>query len=101
MDYKELYIIFAFKLPGEELQLIPKWTISVTKSSQNPEIGSNKFAFKLGQILGYFTEEGEITLSESLKAKIIYNRIKIMDDIIIRTLFFVSLIKVWYNSKNR
>ena len=56
-----LYIIFAFKLPGEELQLIPKWTISVTKSSQNPEVGSNKFAFKLGQILGYFTEEGEIT----------------------------------------
>lgn len=60
-----LYIIFAFKLPGDELQLIPKWTISVTKPSQNSSFDSKKFAFKLGQILGYFTEEGDVTLSES------------------------------------
>lgn len=60
-----LYIIFAFKLSGDELQLIPKWTISVTKPSQNSSFDSKKFAFKLGQILGYFTEEGDVTLSES------------------------------------
>lgn len=62
-----LYIIFAFRFSGEELQLETKWTTSITKRNQVPLTTENKkqFPFKLGQNLGYFTSDGEIVLTES------------------------------------
>ncbi len=60
-----LYIVFAFRISGDELQFVPHWTISVTKPSEGVAESSEKFPFKLGQNLGYFTENGEIYMTES------------------------------------
>ena len=60
-----LYIILAFQFPGEELQFIPHWTVSVTKQSENLSVTKKQFPFKLGQNLGYFSEDGEILMAES------------------------------------
>ena len=61
-----LYIVFAFRLPGDELQLIPRWTVSVINESDALVVSNNnQYAFKLGQNLGYFTPEGDVIFSES------------------------------------
>ena len=60
-----LYIVFAFRFSGDELQLNPKWTISATRATTVENSDVESFPFKLGQNLGYFTESGEVTFSES------------------------------------
>lgn len=55
-----LYIFLAIKPLGREYQFNPKWKIDVT----NPTISENTeekklLYFKLGQTLGYFTEDGK------------------------------------------
>lgn len=57
-----LYIVFAIKPIDKEYQLNPEWKIDVA----NPQITTNpisekKLYFKLGQSMGYFTPDGEVT----------------------------------------
>ena len=64
-----IYIILAAKPLGKEFQFTPEWKISVSA----PAIDENKESkptiyFKLGQSLGYFTEDGKVTLYESFPA---------------------------------
>lgn len=58
-----LYVVFAIKPLAKEYQFNPDWKISVSSPVIDKNL-SNKdtIHFKLGQQIGYFTEEGKITL---------------------------------------
>ena len=62
-----LYTIFAFRFSGDELQLKPQWTVQITKVNEKAVARNHEkqFPFKLGQNLGYFTPEGDISMAES------------------------------------
>ena len=60
-----IYVLVAVKPLGKELKLIPQWKITITDKSLAVENASKKIPFQLGQILGYFTPEGEIALLTS------------------------------------
>ena len=57
-----VYIIFAIKPLGFEYQLTPGWKIDVTNPTiSEPEENERLLHFKLGQSIGYFTEDGKVT----------------------------------------
>jgi hypothetical protein len=63
--FVSLYVILAGKPLESEFQLDPQWTINIAENedTETPEIISDKnrlLPFKLGQIMGYFTPEGDI-----------------------------------------
>lgn len=55
-----LYIFLCSPLSSDELQLIPTWTVSVTKAASEVAQTEELYPFKLGQNLGYFTKNGDI-----------------------------------------
>lgn len=58
-----LYILLAVKPLGPEYQFIPEWKIDVTNPSitSKEALEDNTFlSFKLGQKLGYFTQDGKV-----------------------------------------
>lgn len=71
-----LYILFAIKPLGTEHQFNPEWKIDVTNpSTVKAEEGDKLLPFKLGQTLGYFTQDGKVTtfVSFPMKASISSN----------------------------
>ena len=57
-----VYILVAVKPLGKEIQFVPEWKIDVTNPSIAKDAESEALLpFKLGQTLGYFTPEGEVT----------------------------------------
>ncbi len=64
-----LYIILAAKPLAREYKFSPEWKINTS----NPTISNSqkdKMYFRLGQTLGYFTEDGEILLFKTFPAKV-------------------------------
>lgn len=66
-----LYLLFASKPLAKEYQYTPVWKISTS----NPVVkqasdGTSNFHFHLGQTLGYFTPDGDITLYKTFPAKV-------------------------------
>lgn len=60
------YIIFATKPLAKEFQFIPEWKISVLSPIIDKNLNKKEtIYFKLGQELGYFTEEGKITFCKT------------------------------------
>ncbi|MBQ9537633.1 MAG: hypothetical protein IJU95_00035 [Treponema sp.] len=55
-----LYIIFSFKPLREEIHLTPDWTIAIDREGLSPESDEDLVPFKLGQAIGYFSEDGRI-----------------------------------------
>lgn len=55
-----LYIIFSFRPLGEELHLTPDWTIAIDRDGAAPDSAGDLVPFKLGQAIGYFSEDGKI-----------------------------------------
>lgn len=56
-----LYIIFAMRPLGKELHLIPEWTQDIFHVSEKPQAEKKELIpFKLGQNIGYFTEDGAV-----------------------------------------
>ncbi len=55
-----LYIILSFRPLGNELHLVPDWTLSIDREGSAPEDGESLVPFKLGQTIGYFSETGKI-----------------------------------------
>ena len=56
-----LYIILAIKPLGKEYQFTPEWKIDVASPNVKPiENDSQLVYFKLGQTMGYFTEDGDV-----------------------------------------
>ena len=61
-----LYIFIAPRTLSKELQLIPQWTTSVLQlNSESIDASTLQMPFLLGQNMGYFTQDGKITLIES------------------------------------
>lgn len=57
-----LYVIFAMHPLSTEYQLEPGWKIDVSNPSISiPNENEELFHFKLGQSMGYFTEDGNVT----------------------------------------
>lgn len=55
-----LYIFLAVKPLGHEYQFVPKWKIDVTNPTLSENTENKKLIhFRLGQSLGYFTEDGK------------------------------------------
>lgn len=55
-----LYIIFSFKPLGKELHLSPDWTIAIDRDGADSGSEGELVPFKLGQAVGYFTEDGKM-----------------------------------------
>ncbi len=55
-----LYIIFSFRPLGEELHLTPDWTIAIDRDGAAPDKEGNLVPFKLGQAIGYFSDDGKM-----------------------------------------
>ena len=55
-----LYLIFAFRQLGEELSLTPEWTVSISNTTL-PREDDKMYPYRLGQNIGFFTEDGRIT----------------------------------------
>ena len=65
-----LYTIFAIKPLGKEYQFSPVWKINTSNPSiKNVPEGTKKFYFNLNKSVGYFTEDGDITLYEKYPVK--------------------------------
>lgn len=65
-----IYIIFAAKPLGKEYHFTPQWRKSIASPAVNTiSDGSKQIFFKLGQSIGYFTEDGQITSSKSFPSK--------------------------------
>lgn len=60
-----LYIIFAAKPLPKEYQFQPVWKINITKQPSMLKENEQQYYFRLGNNLGYFTDEGNITLYKS------------------------------------
>ncbi len=65
-----IYIILAAKPLGKEYHFTPQWrkNISTPTIKVVPE-GTQQIYFKLGQSIGYFTEDGQITTFKTFPAK--------------------------------
>lgn len=57
-----IYVIFALRPLGSELHLSPEWTVSIDRLKDERE-GDSRIPFRLGQTIGYFTEDGRILSS--------------------------------------
>ncbi len=55
-----LYIVLSFRPLGNELHLTPDWTLAIDRDGPVPEEGQSLVPFKLGQAIGYFSEDGKI-----------------------------------------
>ncbi|MBQ3671354.1 MAG: hypothetical protein II921_07760 [Treponema sp.] len=70
-----LYMIFAFHPLNTEIHFVPVWAIdssrtSFSKDEEIPEeLYENAIPFKLGQTLGYFTDNGKILMSKTFPYK--------------------------------
>lgn len=65
-----LYIFLAAKPLGKEYHFTPEWKKSIsTPALQNPIYNTKPIYFKLGQTMGYFTPEGDITNSKTYPVK--------------------------------
>ena len=56
------YLILAAKKLPKEYQFQPIWKINITKQITELKEGQEQHYFRLGNNLGYFTEDGNITL---------------------------------------
>ena len=60
----------AAKPLGKEYQFTPEWRKSIaTPTIKSVPAGTNLISFKLGQSIGYFTEDGQITTFKSFPSK--------------------------------
>jgi len=64
-----LYLFLAAKPLAKEYQFSPEWKINISNPVVKAEAIGNKAYFKLGQSLGYFTENGDITLYQTYPSK--------------------------------
>ena len=65
-----IYIILAAKPLGKEYHFTPEWRKSIsTPTVQNVPLETQQIYFKLGQSIGYFTEDGQITTFKTFPSK--------------------------------
>lgn len=62
------YIIFALRPLSTELHMTPEWSQDISRKEESHE-GDNFIPFRLGQDLGYFTEDGRIVYKTTFPFK--------------------------------
>lgn len=67
-----LYVFLSAKPLAKEYQFIPQWTISTSNPTVKDIslITEQKLYFHLGQTIGYFTENGDLTLFKTFPGKV-------------------------------
>lgn len=66
LSFLLLYTFLAVRPLSKELQLTPQWTISILQTpTERRESTESLLPFRLGQNMGYFTQDGQIALLES------------------------------------
>lgn len=65
-----IYIILAAKPLNKEYSFTPVWKISTANPVTNENASKQKSYFKLGQTLGYFDEDGNISLYKTFPSKV-------------------------------
>ena len=65
-----IYIILAAKPLNKEYSFTPIWKISTANPVTNENASKPKSYFKLGQTLGYFDEDGNISLYKTFPSKV-------------------------------
>ncbi len=65
-----IYIILAAKPLNKEYSFTPVWKISTANPVTNENASKPKSYFKLGQTLGYFDEDGNISLYKTFPSKV-------------------------------
>ena len=65
-----IYIILAVKPLNKEYSFTPVWKISTANPVINNSVTKQKSAFHLGQTLGYFDEDGNISLYKTFPSKV-------------------------------
>ena len=86
-----LYTLFAIKPLGKEYQFSPVWKISTSNPSiKKVDDNTKKLYFSLDKSVGYFTENGDVTLYEKypVKASISNNYYSIYDNKASNTPFY-------------
>lgn len=68
-----LYILLAVKPGSTELNLTPQWTAEIEKT-QLPDETAELIPFRLGQNLGYFTDDGKVSLNVNFPYKAAISR---------------------------
>lgn len=65
-----LYIVLAAKPLGKEYHFSPEWKKSITSAASSVEVSNTPLIyFKLGQSIGYFTQDGLISLVKTFPSK--------------------------------
>lgn len=64
-----LYLFFAPRPLGKEYQFKPVWKITTLSQVSEVPVDTPKMYFHLGQTLGYFTEDGKISLFNQFQDK--------------------------------
>ena len=65
-----IYIILAAKPLGKEYHFTPQWRKNITMPAiKTVPAGTEQIYFKLGQTIGYFTEDGQITTFKTFPFK--------------------------------
>lgn len=64
-----IYIILAAKPLGKEYHFTPQWRKSIAPTSNTAPVNTRQIYFKLGQTIGYFTEDGNITTFKTFPSK--------------------------------
>ncbi|QTQ16550.1 PD40 domain-containing protein [Treponema parvum] len=70
--FSVVYIFAAVYPLSKELQFIPEWTVSAVQNpaaSETNKKDEGLIPFKIGQTVGYFTEDGKIAMSQSFPVK--------------------------------
>lgn len=67
-----LYVFLSAKPLAKEYQFIPQWTISTSNPTVKDisSIKDEKLYFHLGQTIGYFTKNGDLTLFKTFPGKV-------------------------------
>jgi hypothetical protein len=65
-----IYILSAARPLGKELLITPEWTINIGRAPEGSSPQSSlQLPFRLGQVMGYFTADGKITLATTFPYK--------------------------------
>lgn len=64
-----IFLIFAIKPLAKEYHFEPQWIVNISNPTTKNISDKPKMYYRLGQSLGYITEDGELTINKSFPSK--------------------------------
>lgn len=65
-----IFLIFAAKPLAKEYHFEPEWIVNISNPTTKNVSDKQKMYYRLGQNLGYITEDGELTISKTFPSKV-------------------------------